>query len=218
MKRFNIRSRVIPNQISTSRGKKVAAFSETEYEIPTWNQIYDMLLHQAQKIQTDDYRPDIIIGVARGGIVPSRILSDLLETTDFATIQIEYYDGINQTRKEPFMKQCLNAQLTDKKTLLVDDISDSGSSLQLAKKHLERQEAKETKIATLYAKPETITKPDYYEKLTSYWVVFPWDAKETVRKIIEKQAGKSITNKEIAKLVKAGMPKKLAEEFLKDME
>ena len=196
----------------------MAACSENKYEIPTWNQIYDMLLHQAQKIQADGYKPDIIIGIARGGIVPSRTLSDLLETRELATFQIEYYDDINQTKKEPILKQCLNMQLTDKKTLLVDDISDSGSSLQLAKKHLQRQGAKENKIATLYTKPETTTKPDYYEKLTSEWVIFPWDAKETVRKIIEKQAGKSVTGKEIAKLVKAGMPKQLVEKFLLDME
>jgi hypoxanthine phosphoribosyltransferase len=196
----------------------VVAHNETKYEIATWNQIYDMLLHQAQKIQADDYKPDIIIGIARGGIVPSRILSDLLEIRDLASIQIEYYDGINQTKKEPILKQCLGTQLTDKKTLLVDDVSDSGSSLQLAKKHLQLGGAKEIKIATLYAKPATTIKPDYYEKLTNNWVVFPWDAKETVRKIIEKQSGKSAANKEIAKLVKAGMPKQLAEKFLLEME
>ena len=196
----------------------MAIYSETKYEIPTWNQIYDMLLHQAQKIQTGGYKPDIIIGIARGGVIPSRILSDLLETKDLATIQIEYYDGINQTKQEPILKQCLTTPLTDKKTLLVDDTSDSGSSLQLARKHLQQQGAKETKIATLYAKLETITKPDYYEKLTSNWIVFPWDAKETVRKIFEKQAGKRVTDKEIAKLVKAGLPKQLAEKFLREMK
>jgi hypoxanthine phosphoribosyltransferase len=196
----------------------VADYRETKYEIPTWNQIYYMLLHQAQKIQTDHYKPDIIIGVARGGIVPSRILSDLLETKELATIQIEYYDGINRTKQEPILKQCLSTPLTGKETLLVDDISDSGSSLQLAKKHLQQQGAKEIKISTLYVKSATITKPDYYEKLTSNWIVFPWDAKETVRKIIEKQMSKRVTSKEIAKLVKAGLPKQLAEKFLSDMQ
>jgi len=191
--------------------------ANTQYEVPTWNQIYDMLLDQAQKIQGDGYKPDIIIGIARGGIVSARILSDLLEVPDFATIQIEYYADIAQTKQEPVLKQCLQTQLTDKKALLVDDVSDSGKSLQLAKNHLQQQGAKEIKTATLYAKPQTITKPDYCEKQTSHWIVFPWDAKETVRKIIQKQEGKRATSKEIAKLVKAGLPKQLAEKFLKDM-
>ncbi|MCX6644182.1 MAG: phosphoribosyltransferase [Candidatus Bathyarchaeota archaeon] len=191
--------------------------ANTQYEVATWNQIYDMLLDLANKIQGDGYKPDVIIGIARGGLVPARILSDFLETPELAIIQIEYYVSIAQTRQEPILKRSLHTQITDKKALLVDDVSDTGKSLQLAKNHLQQQGAKEIKTATLYAKPETITKPDYCEKQTSHWIVFPWDAKETVRKIIQKQEGKRATSKEIAKLVKAGLPKQLAEKFLKDM-
>ena len=177
-----------------------------------------MLFHQAQKILIDGYKPDIIISVARGGLVPARILSDLLEKKSLAFLQTEYYESINQTKQEPISKQCLNLNLTDKRALLVDDISDTGSSLQLAKTHLQQQGAKETKIATLYAKPATNTKPNYYEKQTSNWIVFTCDAKETVRKIIEKKEDKRAAKEEIAKLVKAGLPKQLAERFLKDMQ
>jgi hypoxanthine phosphoribosyltransferase len=191
--------------------------ANTQYEVATWNQIYDMLLDLANKIQGDGYKPDVIIGIARGGLVPARILSDVLETPELAIIQIEYYVSIAQTRQEPILKRSLHTQITDKKALLVDDVSDTGKSLQLAKNHLQQQGAKEIKTATLYAKPQTITKPDYCEKQTSHWIVFPWDAKETVRKIIQKQEGKRATSKEIAKLVKAGLPKQLAEKFLKDM-
>jgi uncharacterized protein len=193
------------------------AATESKYDVPTWNQIYDMLLCQAQKIQADDYKPGIIVGIARGGTVPSRLLCDLLETKDLAAIQIEYYDGINKTKKEPALKQCFHGELKGKKVLLVDDISDSGRSLQFAKNYLQQQGAKEIKIATLYAKPKTITKPDYCEEQTSSWVVFPWDAKETVRKIVE-QTGESGSEKEVTELVKAGLPKQLAERFLKEMQ
>ena len=181
--------------------------ANTQYEVPTWNQIYDMLLAQAQKIQGDGYKPDIIVGIARGGLVPSRILADLLETRDFAIITIEYYVGIGQKNKEPVLKQCLHTQLPDKKVLLVDDVSDGGRSLQLAKKHLQEQGAKEIRIATVYCKPGTITLPDYFEKETSHWIVFPWEAKETMAKITQKTEGKRAASKEIANLVKSGLPK-----------
>jgi hypoxanthine phosphoribosyltransferase len=186
-----------------------------QYEVPTWNQIYDMLLAQAQKIQGDGYKPDIIVGIARGGLVPSRILADLLETRDFAIITIEYYVGITQKSKEPVLKQCLHTQLPDKKVLLVDDVSDGGRSLQLAKKHLQEQGAKEIRIATVYCKPGTITMPDYFEKETSHWIVFPWEARETMVKIMQKAEGKRATSKEITNLVKAGLPRQLAEKLLK---
>jgi hypoxanthine phosphoribosyltransferase len=188
-----------------------------DYEVPTWNQIYDMLLSQAQKIQTQNFKQDIIVGIARGGIIPARILTDLLETPEIGFIQIEFYTDINQTRQEPTLKQTLTTQITGKKALLVDDIADTGESLKLAKTHLQQQGVNEIKTATLYQKPQSTTTPDFYEKQTTSWVVFPWDTKETLRKIIQKPQGKRTHNQEIAKLVKAGLPKQLAEKLLKDM-
>ena len=188
----------------------------TVYEVPTWSQIYDMLLNQAAKIRSDGYVPDIIVGIARGGLVPSRILVDLLETRDFAIITIEYYIGIGQTQREPILKQCLHIQLTGKKVLLVDDVSDGGKSLQLAKKHLEDQCAKEIKIATIYCKPGTVTTPDYFEKETSHWIVFPWEARETLTKIRRKISGERAISREVSNLVRSGYPKQLAEKLLQN--
>lgn len=188
----------------------------TVYEVPTWSQIYDMLLNQAAKIRSDGYVPDVIVGIARGGLVPSRILVDLLETRDFAIITIEYYIGIGQTQREPILKQCLHIQLTGKKVLLVDDVSDGGKSLQLAKKHLEDQCAKEIKIATIYCKPGTVTTPDYFEKETSHWIVFPWEARETLIKIRRKISGERAISREVSNLVRSGYPKQLAEKLLQN--
>ena len=188
-----------------------------DYEVPTWNQIYEMLLCQAQKIKTQNYRPDLIVAIARGGVVPARILSDLLETPNLNFIQIEFYTNINLTLQEPILKQTLTTNVTDKKTLLIDDIADTGKSLKLAKTHLQQQEAIEIKTATLYQKIQSLTTPDFYEKQTVNWVVFPWDIKETLRKIILRPFSKRILNQEIAKLVKAGLPKQLAEKLIKDM-
>jgi len=184
-----------------------------EYEVPTWNQIYDMLQVQAQKIRDSHYKPEIIVGIARGGLVPARILMDLLDTGSFAIIQIEYYQGINMPGAQPILKQCLNTEISGKNILLVDDVSDGGRSLQLARKHLQEKGAGEVKIATLYIKPQTITLSDFFEKQTSHWIVFPWDIKETIRKIHEKHKGKLAFNQEITKLVKAGLPKQLTEKY-----
>jgi hypoxanthine phosphoribosyltransferase len=175
-----------------------------------------MLLHQAQKIQSQPYMPDIIVAVARGGLVPARILTDLLGATELAFIQIEFYTDINQTEEKPIMKQILTTQVMGKKTLLVDDIADTGETLKLAKNHLEQRGAEEIKIATIYKKPHSTTTPDYYEKQTANWVAFPWDIKETLRKIAKKKSEN--LDLEAAKLVVAGLPKELAEKLLKDIQ
>ena len=188
------------------------------YEVPTWSQIYDYLLALAQKIQLSSYKPDVIVAVCRGGLIPARILVDLLEARLLATIQIEFYIGLGETKEQPTLKQALALPVAGKRVLLVDDIADSGKSLQYAIAYLQGQGASEIKTGTIYFKAQSIIKPDFYEKETDCWVVFPWEAKETLRKIICKQAGRRQQSHEIGKLVKAGLPMHLAERLLRDME
>jgi hypoxanthine phosphoribosyltransferase len=188
--------------------------TKAEFEVPTWNQIYAMLCSQAEKIRRSGFKPDIIVGVTRGGWVPARVLSDLLEIHVLVTVRVEFYLGVAETLNEPVMTQGVSAVVAGKKVLVVDDVADTGKSLRLVREHIRQQGAAELRIATVYRKPFSIIAHDYYEKETRRWVVFPWETKETLRKIVEKNA----VNAEAAKLVKAGLPKQLVEEFLKEVE
>lgn len=188
------------------------------YEVPTWSQIYDYLLSQAQRIQSAAYRPDVVVAISRGGLVPGRILVDLLEVRQLATIQIEYYIGLGRTKEAPTLKQPLALPVAGKRVLLVDDIADSGKCLQYATNYLKEQGTAEIRSATIYYKRQSIVEPDFYEKVTDCWVVFPWEAKETLRKIVCKQAGKRQQSQEVAKLVRSGLPEHLAERLLRDLE
>jgi hypoxanthine phosphoribosyltransferase len=189
-----------------------------EYEVSTWQIIYEMLLAQTQKIQASQYQPNIIIGIAKGGTIPTRILSDLMEISQTTNIQIKSYRTIAEPEIEPLITQRLTTSITNKKVLLVDDIADSGKTLKAAKMYLQEHKAKDIKIATLYAKPTSEIEPDFYEKKTSKWVVFPWEMKETLRKIIQKSKDKQATNEEVEKLVRSGLPKQIVEKILKTME
>jgi hypoxanthine phosphoribosyltransferase len=191
--------------------------TESEFEVPTWNQIYAMLLSQAEKIRQSSFKLDVIAGITRGGLAPARILADLLEITDVITVGVEFYVSVAETRGEPVLTQRVSADVKDQKALLVDDVADTGKSLRLAREHLRQQGATEIRIATLYSKPLSVIKPNYYEKETCRWVVFPWDVKETIRKIVEKHSDKHATKTEIAKLVEAGLPKQLVEKFMKEV-
>jgi uncharacterized protein len=188
------------------------------FEVPTWNQTYEMLLAQALRLRQNRWQPDLIVAVCRGGLVPARILADLTETLSVATLQIKYYVGIAQTGKEPELLQGLGQRLDGKKVLLVDDIADSGETLKLAMQHLLVQGAKEVKTATLYMKTQSVTVPDFYEKITANWVVFPWDVKETIREITRTQTGTRAVNREINKLTKAGLPKQLVQKLLAEVQ
>lgn len=190
---------------------------EVNYEAPTWTQLYTLLLEQAERICRCGFRPDVIVGVSRGGWLPARVLSDLLENPCLANVKAENYIGIGKTRDKPALTQGVSVCVAGKRVLVVDEVADSGGSLKLVKAHILEQGALEVKTATLYCKPQSVFKPDFYEKETDCWIVFPWEIKETVRKLFEAQkrdvAG---FKKETAKLVGVGVPKRLIERFVKE--
>jgi hypoxanthine phosphoribosyltransferase len=192
--------------------------SELEFEVPTWNQIYDMLLGLADKIRKSGFEPDVIVGVSRGGWPPARVLSDLMDNPNLANVRAEFYLGVAETKGEPTLTQPVSVDVAGKKVLVVDEIADTGKSLKLVKEHILERGAGEVKIATVYYKPWSVVKPDYYEKETSCWVVFPWEIKETIKKIVDKckEKGESL-EKETIKLVRAGLRAKLVKRFLKEV-
>lgn len=138
--------------------------SELQFEIPTWNQVYTMLLNMAEKIRLDKFTPDVIAGVSRGGWPPARVLSDLLDNPNLANVRAEFYVGVAETKSEPVLTQPVSVPVASKKVLIVDEVTDTGKSLEVVKEHVKKQGAAETKIATVYYKPWSIVKPDYYEK------------------------------------------------------
>lgn len=160
---------------------------EIEFEIPTWSQIHNMLIKQSEKILTNGFQPDIIIGIARGGWIPARLLSDLLGVNNISSIKVEFYLDVEKTRKKPVLIQKLPIRISNKKVLLVDDVADTGMSLQLAKTYLLSYKNIELRIATIYKKPKSGIEPDYYEKITKNWIVFPWEIKEISKKIVKER-------------------------------
>ena len=188
-----------------------------KFEVPSWSQIHNMLINQTEKILSDKFIPDTIIAITRGGWIPARLLSDLLEVSNITTIRIEFYLDLCKTRKKPILTQKLTEQIKSKKILLVDDVTDSGKSLQVAKNHILKKNPAILKIATLYKKPKSKIEPNFYEKITKQWIIFPWDIKETSRKLWEQTHNiKSIKNKEI-NLKKASLTKTLINKFLKEI-
>ncbi|MFQ5999968.1 MAG: phosphoribosyltransferase, partial [Candidatus Bathyarchaeia archaeon] len=168
--------------------------SELEFEIPSWDQIYGLLLDLANKVRKAGFKPDVIVGVSRGGWPPARVMSDLLENPKLANVTAEFYVGVAETKGKPVITQPVSVPVRDKKVLVVDDVADTGESLRLVRAHLGEQGASEVKIATIYYKPWSVVIPDYYEKETKSWIIFPWERKETVRKVVEKykREGKTV--------------------------
>jgi len=189
-----------------------------EFEIPSWEQIYKMLIELADRIRRNGFEPDIIVGVSRGGWAPARVMSDLLENPELANVRAEFYLGVAETKGEPVITQPVSTSVKRKKVLVMDDVADTGKSLRLVKTHLLDEGATDVKIATIYYKPWSVLAPDYYEKKTSLWVVFPWERKETIRNILKKYEQQKKPIEEAKKqLVKSGLNQKLMERFITEI-
>jgi len=171
------------------------------YVAPTWDQIYEMLIDLALRIKRSGFKPDIILGVSRGGWIPGRILSDLIENTHTANIKIEFYVGLGKTARKPVITQPLNEDAAGKKILIVDDVSDTGESLKVATDHVVGKGASDTKTVTVYLKPQSSFKPDFFADSTGDWIIFPWERLEAARLLIKEARSHGRTLDSVRKIL-----------------
>jgi len=192
--------------------------TKIELEAVSWNEIYEMLLSLADKMKKNKFEPDILVGVCRGGWIPACILSDLLQKTQLASVKVEFYTGIAKAKREPMITQPVSVPVDGRKVLVIDDIVDTGKSIDMVKRHIRELKAKEVKIATLYRKPWSKTAPDYYEKETDKWIIFPWEIKETVINLTKKymKNGKPVEEAK-RKLIETGIDRKYIEKFTEEI-
>jgi hypoxanthine phosphoribosyltransferase len=172
----------------------------------SWEEMYQLAEKTIGKINKSGYKPDKIIGITRGGWVPSMMFSDLLGNRDMLSLKIEHWSHTATKDAKAVLKYPLQADLSGQKILLVDDLTDSGDSIILALEDVRKNNPKEVRIATLIHKKQSKIKPDYFaeEKNKWEWIILPWNLNEDLLNLsnkIIKEEGK-ITNKEIRKKLK----------------
>ena len=147
-------------------------------EVLTWQGLGDATDDLARSIVDSGFKPEIIIAVARGGMLLAGSLTYALGVKLTDAINVEFYTDVNETLPDPVLLAPLldtNA-IEGKQLLVVDDVADSGRTLQLVVDLLKRWGA-DVRSAVLYGKPRSIVEPDYVWKKTDDWIVFPWSAK-----------------------------------------
>ena len=142
-----------------------------------------MLLDLALRIRKDRYKPEIIVGVSRGGWPPARVMSDLLQNPNLANMRVEFYKDIGVRNKKPHITQPVTMEVMGKRVLVVDDVSDTGHTLRVVADHLRRKPVKELRVSTIYMKPQSIFRPEYFARTTRKWIIFPWERLEAVHLI-----------------------------------
>lgn len=143
------------------------------------NGIIDFLVHA---INESKWKPDIIVTMAKGGLIPARLLSKRLSVSKILSFGVSFYNEKNEKTSTPIIYQNLESSLpflVDKNVLIVDDIADTGDSLTYCIKHLKKIGINVNNIKTccLFLKQKSNVIPYYYFDTLNddIWVYFPWE-------------------------------------------
>lgn len=146
---------------------------EVKKTIVSWRNLNNLCNKIVKQLK--DKFPNItdynIIGLSRGGLVPSVVISNILNIRKVYSLGLKSYNETNKEKVEIYQIPDISNM---EKILLIDDISDTGESFNLSK---EMMLNKEVVTVSLYVKKGTKFMPDVYGKsvLNDVWVVFPWE-------------------------------------------
>lgn len=135
----------------------------------------------AQAIHDDGFVPDIILAIARGGLLVAGALGYALNVKNLYTMNVEYYTGVDERLEVPMILPPTPelVDLTHAKVLVADDVADTGHTLALVKGFCEGKVA-EVRCAVLYEKPRSVVRCEYVWKATDLWIEFPWSDRPPV--------------------------------------
>jgi len=153
----------------------------TARERMSWQDLGSGARELASQVVADGYQPDIILGIARGGLLVAGALSYALDVKNTFTMNVEFYTGIDERLPVPMLLPPVPAlvDLHDSRMLIADDVADTGQTLALVKGFCAGQ-VREVRVAVLYEKPRSIVECEYVWRRTERWVVFPWSAEPPI--------------------------------------
>ncbi|CAN5680969.1 MAG: phosphoribosyltransferase [Actinomycetota bacterium] len=131
----------------------------------------------AQQVADDGYRPEIILGIARGGLPVAGSIAYALAVKSCFILNVEYYTGVDQRLDAPVvLPPILNLdEASGARVLITDDVADTGHTLALVR-DLCAGKVAETRVAVLYEKPRSVVRSDYVWRRTERWIEFPWSS------------------------------------------
>lgn len=146
----------------------------------------------AERVRASDRVPDTIVGLTRGGWVPSRLLADRLGVKRLVSLRAQHW-GVTATRDGiASLTEGLSGPVRGETVLVADDITDTGESLRLAVDHVRAAEPRRTESAAFLHIAGATFAPTYYAEEISRaawaWIVFPWNYWEDLRALSARAA------------------------------
>jgi hypoxanthine phosphoribosyltransferase len=150
------------------------------------------------RVVRSGFKPTFLVGIWRGGAPIGIAVQEILEyngiNCDHVSIRTSSYTGMDQQSRTvrvhalDYLVSVLNAE---DQLLLIDDVFDSGRSLEAViaelRRRCRRNLPEQIRIATVYFKParnRSSLIPDFYVRATDQWLVFPHEVNGLTREEI----------------------------------
>jgi hypothetical protein len=188
-------------------------------EVITWRRFAGLARRLALKIQAAGFQPDLIIAIARGGYAPARVLADYLGVMNVASIKVEHYRGTRKAAKA-FVRQPLPENVQGRRVLIVDDVSDTGDTFEVAAPHIRaRLPDAEIRTAVLLHKATCPDVPDFYAcKVIKWrWIIFPWAVMEDLSAFLAASDSPIRNTDEFARLLQEKHQLRVPAQLLEDV-
>ncbi|MGI0140048.1 MAG: phosphoribosyltransferase [Thermoplasmata archaeon] len=158
--------------------------------VTSWADIDRIADELAAKVRAAGHAPDTLVGLTRGGWVPTRLLADRLAVKRVLSLRAQHWGVTATPTGHAEIAEGLSGEVAEAKVLIVDDITDTGESLALALERVqERQPARAETAAFFHITHSTFTPTYFGESIPKeewVWVVFPWNYWEDLRALADR--------------------------------
>ena len=137
---------------------------------------YETFKNDTNKLceQVKDYSPQSIVAIARGGMSLAHAMAEGLNIREVQSMRTELYDATNKREDISIFGTCSFKECT--RVLVVDDIADSGDTLDCIMKNLEDAHPNIIfKSCTLFYKKTSIYEPHFWINEADDWIDFFWE-------------------------------------------
>jgi len=157
----------------------------------SWQDVEQDTLGIIEQMSKDNFDPDVIISIARSGLIPASMIAYALGNKQLYVIKVDF----SKTQKggqdqdlhdKPKITQELSKDIEGLKVLVVDEMVVSGSTLKLVDSYMGIKNPAEVKYAVLYKQPWAEFKPHYWGREIKQWPIYPW--KELRNNVLDPRA------------------------------
>jgi uncharacterized protein len=115
-----------------------------------------------------DYQPEIVLGIAKAGVIPGVVVASILQT-EFSSMAVTRHEEGSQ----PVLVSGPPATIRGRRVLVVDETCDTGSTMKLALSEVRALRPAEVRSAVSFKTGEYV--PDFYAFETDNFIILPWD-------------------------------------------